>query len=421
VRSARRECRGRAFFAAEFAGGEGEAQWTHDAAHEALDRETSRGGIVEEETLAHARIITGEEHGRTCRRTEEWYRRPARVERTVDAPETCRRHPTGACINESERVGRDDCQLIGGTFCIKLQDNLSDSLCRNGAGGQTIGWDMFRRETLKSWISMAAVLSMALTSGQPLQAAQATSSVSPKAESAVTKGSKGGYAPGVILVGLKPGIDLSSSEQPGKPFKTNSSALDKSLNALKIQKLKHLFADPRNSNARNHDDGSIELSRVYRLHLPASADVAGAVQLILQDPGVEYAEPDYDAESVYDPTLTGTPSPPIYPNDPRYSEQLALPAIGAPDAWRAMQADAKTITLAVIDSGICATHGDLAGRIGDGWDYVDSDAVPQDDFGHGCSVTGVIAANVNDGLGMAGVAPNASIMPLRVLNSSGVG
>ncbi|MEO8356949.1 MAG: S8 family serine peptidase [Chloroflexota bacterium] len=111
----------------------------------------------------------------------------------------------------------------------------------------------------------------------------------------------------------------------------------------------------------------------------------------------------------------------IIPNDPRYAEQWALPAIGAPSAWGQMPADAPKVTVAVIDSGICASHPDLTGRILDGWDFIEGDAVPQDDFGHGCSVSGVIAANMNDGIGIAGVAPNAQIMPLRVLNASGVG
>jgi len=109
------------------------------------------------------------------------------------------------------------------------------------------------------------------------------------------------------------------------------------------------------------------------------------------------------------------------PNDPRYPEQWALPAIGAPSAWAQLSTDAQKVTVAVVDSGICASHPDLAGRIVAGWDFLENDAVPQDDFGHGCSVSGVIAANMNDGIGIAGVAPNAQIMPLRVLNASGVG
>jgi thermitase len=129
-----------------------------------------------------------------------------------------------------------------------------------------------------------------------------------------------------------------------------------------------------------------------------------------ESPAIAAAEPDYYVSALD-----------LIPNDPSYSEQWALSAIGAPSAWEQMPADAPQVTVAVIDSGICASHLDLAGRILDGWDFIESDAVPQDDFGHGCSVSGVIAANMNDGLGIAGVAPNAQIMPLRVLNGSGVG
>ncbi len=126
---------------------------------------------------------------------------------------------------------------------------------------------------------------------------------------------------------------------------------------------------------------------------------------------VANTEPDYYVSALDD----------AIPNDPRYPEQWALPAIGAPSAWGQLPADAPKVTVAVIDSGICASNPDLAGRIIDGWDFLESDAVPQDDFGHGCEVSGVIAANMNDGIGIVGVAPNAQIMPLRVLNAQGVG
>jgi thermitase len=79
------------------------------------------------------------------------------------------------------------------------------------------------------------------------------------------------------------------------------------------------------------------------------------------------------------------------------------------------------VTVAVIDSGICLDHPDLAGRIVSGWDFVQDDNQPQDEFGHGCGVAGIIAANVNNGIGVAGVAPNARLMPLRVLDGLGMG
>ncbi|MEO8609122.1 MAG: S8 family serine peptidase [Chloroflexota bacterium] len=109
------------------------------------------------------------------------------------------------------------------------------------------------------------------------------------------------------------------------------------------------------------------------------------------------------------------------PNDPFYSQQWALPVMQVPSAWPLLPSNAPLVAVAVIDSGICADHPDLAGRILPGYDFVQNDATPQDEFGHGCEVSGIIAANMSNGIGIAGVAPNARIMPLRVLDASGSG
>lgn len=127
-------------------------------------------------------------------------------------------------------------------------------------------------------------------------------------------------------------------------------------------------------------------------------------------PVVAAAEPDF--------RVVALQSAPV--DDPLYPQQWALPAIGAPAAWAALPAAAPPVTVAVIDSGICADHPDLAGRVLPGWDFVENDADPQDPFGHGCAVAGVIAA-AHDSAGMAGVAPHARILPLRVLDAQGTG
>ncbi|HEX6459580.1 MAG TPA: S8 family serine peptidase [Thermoleophilaceae bacterium] len=77
--------------------------------------------------------------------------------------------------------------------------------------------------------------------------------------------------------------------------------------------------------------------------------------------------------------------------------------------------------VAVVDTGIDAAHPDLAGRVGPGWDFVDGDGTPQDGNGHGTHVSGIIAADANNGIGVDSVAPGATIMPVRVLDSSGSG
>ncbi len=109
----------------------------------------------------------------------------------------------------------------------------------------------------------------------------------------------------------------------------------------------------------------------------------------------------------------------IPPSDPDYGKQWALGVIGATGAWASLPTNATPITVAVIDSGICATHPDLVGRALPGKSYVSTDT--HDEFGHGCSVAGVIAANIDNDIGIAGIAPNVKILPLKVLNAQGVG
>jgi hypothetical protein len=132
---------------------------------------------------------------------------------------------------------------------------------------------------------------------------------------------------------------------------------------------------------------------------------------IPQSPIVVRIEVDEVAEASQEPTA---------PNDSRFAEQWALPVVGLPEAWAALPSG-RTVIVAVIDSGVCLNHPDLQGRIVAGYDFVDNDNDPSDVFGHGCGVAGVIAANSNNGIGIAGVAPNAQIMPLRVLDAQGLG
>ncbi|MBE2184057.1 MAG: S8 family serine peptidase [Anaerolineae bacterium] len=155
--------------------------------------------------------------------------------------------------------------------------------------------------------------------------------------------------------------------------------------------------------------GQIETSIEALDTVVVSLPEAATAQALEAAPIVQQAEPDYFA------TVLEAPDDPLYP------EQWGLQAIGAESVWARLPEGAQRVTIAVIDTGICADHPELAGRILAGYDFVDDDAVPQDDFGHGCAVAGVIAAQMGNGQGIAGLAPNAQILPVRVLNSSGYG
>ncbi|WP_238158502.1 S8 family serine peptidase [Kribbella voronezhensis] len=110
------------------------------------------------------------------------------------------------------------------------------------------------------------------------------------------------------------------------------------------------------------------------------------------------------------------------PNDTYYgSDQAgALGAIRMPQAWD-LTKTAGAQTVAVLDTGIDAGHPDLAGRVLAGYNEIRPGTSPNDDNGHGTMTAGIIGANTNNGAGVAGVAWNVKILPVKVLDSSGSG
>lgn len=105
--------------------------------------------------------------------------------------------------------------------------------------------------------------------------------------------------------------------------------------------------------------------------------------------------------------------------DPARDRQWALDVIGAGSAQTVGQGAGTVI--AVVDTGVDLGHEDLAANVVAGIDIVDGDDVPQDEHGHGTHVAGIAAAVGGNGRGIVGVAPRASIMPVRVLDADGSG
>jgi subtilisin family serine protease len=111
------------------------------------------------------------------------------------------------------------------------------------------------------------------------------------------------------------------------------------------------------------------------------------------------------------------------PNDPLLNRQWGLDQIKAAGAWSRGALGAGT-TIAIVDTGVDLNHPDLQGKLLSGADMVsDETCTPgaQDLNGHGTHVAGIAAASTNNGIGVAGVAPSASILPVRVLDSTGSG
>ncbi|MBA3534848.1 MAG: S8 family serine peptidase [Ardenticatenales bacterium] len=128
------------------------------------------------------------------------------------------------------------------------------------------------------------------------------------------------------------------------------------------------------------------------------------------------------------PTATATatripiPTGSIIPNDEYYGDLWGMTRMRAPEAWTI--STGQEVVIAILDTGIDYTHPEFTGRLVSPslwYDFSNNDTDPMDGEGHGTHVSGSAAAAANNGVGVAGVAWNARIMPLKVLNDEGSG
>ncbi|MTJ09381.1 S8 family peptidase [Anabaena sp. UHCC 0204] len=109
----------------------------------------------------------------------------------------------------------------------------------------------------------------------------------------------------------------------------------------------------------------------------------------------------------------------IGPNDQYYSKQWNLHKIGIEAAWT--RSKGSGITVAVIDTGITQVRDLHETKFVKGYDFVNDTEAAKDDNGHGTHVAGTVAQATNNAYGVAGVAYEANLMPLKVLNADGAG
>jgi subtilisin family serine protease len=164
-------------------------------------------------------------------------------------------------------------------------------------------------------------------------------------------------------------------------------------------------------------------------------------------PEVEYAEPNYDIEL----DEIDNPLEPILPRDPQFNDQWALANSGqrggkkgadisATLAW-AKTTGSEDVVVAVLDSGVDYTHEDLAGNMWvrpsemdpyhdeelgtvddlNGYNAIDGNSDPMDENGHGTHCAGIIGAEGENDIGIAGVNWKVQIMPLKFMNAGGFG
>ncbi|HET9624685.1 MAG TPA: S8 family serine peptidase [Kofleriaceae bacterium] len=177
-------------------------------------------------------------------------------------------------------------------------------------------------------------------------------------------------------------------------------------------------------------DDTATATKLYRAHVdPAQRDAI--IARLQANPEVEIAEPDAQISLSPEEQVVRAPlddaTHPGFPNDPKYKFQWHLDQIGMPRAWQL--ADGNGVTVAVLDTGVGYEDyknfhqlPDLKGiTFVDPYDFVANTTHANDDHGHGSHVTGTIAQVTNNGIGVAGIARNVKIMPLKVLSGSGSG
>lgn len=109
------------------------------------------------------------------------------------------------------------------------------------------------------------------------------------------------------------------------------------------------------------------------------------------------------------------------PSDTFYADQGDLAQIHVPDAWKTTIGD-PSVVVAVVDSGVDLTHPDLAGvAVVAPRNETFNNTDVTDIYGHGTHVAGTIFARTNNATGIAGIAPDSTLMPIKVLDGNGSG
>jgi len=164
-------------------------------------------------------------------------------------------------------------------------------------------------------------------------------------------------------------------------------------------------AFPENTPQRDRLD--FDHFKFLRVRPPAK--VHDILQRLTGHPLIEYVELDYVGQG------GGT-----VPNDPNYGSQWHLPKIDAPNAWD-ITTGSSNVIVAVLDTGLNNSDGEFTGRTVAGYDFVNNDSDPGDDFGHGTAAAGVIAANTDNSVLAAGVDWKCKLMPIKVLDGNNSG
>jgi len=215
-----------------------------------------------------------------------------------------------------------------------------------------------------------------------------------------------------------------------KGNKIESDVFELTLKKIEAQQTRKIFPNHLPPAKSHHLNGQpySDLSRIFQTDVPAGFSLEKAINELYQTGMVEYAQPWYIPQPLYEP------------DDPFIESQYYLNNIKAYDAWEIEQGD-TTIVIAITDTGIDLLHPDLVNNIAynyddpingtdtdndgypdnfQGWDIAENNNDPQWDVNaHGVHVAGIAGAQANNGTGMAGVGFNSKILPIKISDPDG--
>jgi len=151
---------------------------------------------------------------------------------------------------------------------------------------------------------------------------------------------------------------------------------------------------------------------IYRLKIPQEIPVSEFIEQHGKDENLNLIDPNFIASVLATPTLP--------PNDPSFPSQWALAKIQTDKGWE-VTTGSPNLIVAILDTGVALTHPDLKNKIRLGTDIVNADSDPSDDHGHGTHVAGIVGAEGNNGVGIAGVSWGSLLMPIKVITALGEG
>lgn len=247
-----------------------------------------------------------------------------------------------------------------------------------------------------------------------------------------------------VLVFSATGFDLQKNRSPKpnrpwsrlsegrKPFLRNSISPDGAFLPDQVLVKFKPTVSTQNLSSILKNMGANELSIIQKiglhvLSIPEYLSVDEMLITLRLNPDVEYAEPNYRISSL------------VTPNDTLFSYQYALfnqgQEIGVPgspqgtaradikatEGWEETRGNIE-IVIGILDSGVDLLHPELADKIvSGGRDFINDDFDATDDYFHGTMMASIAAADTNNGEGIAGIAWNCKVLPVKVVDQNGIG